>query len=102
MPGYDQAPVIVDAGCGRSFEVPDVPWTWDVNTEQRDDGEYVVERHLAVPCPYCGRNADMLSEPVEPYLFLHQGLSKRIRLTLSDPDVAEWVGSELAGVQVND
>lgn len=91
MPGYDLVPVFVDDGCGYQFEIPNQPWLWDVNTETRDDGsEYVVERHLGVMCPRCGRRADFLTEPVDdPYEFGHQGMSKKERAALSDPVLAE-------------
>lgn len=90
MPGYDLAPVIVPAGCGYQFEIPDEPWRWDVNTVLAGERELVVERHLAVPCPRCGGTADFLSVPIaDPYEFLHQGMSKRERLILSDPALGE-------------
>lgn len=91
MPGYDAAPVIVDAGCGYEFEIPDEPWVWDVNTDERADGEWVIERHLSVVCPRCGVIADHLSVPVEPYLFTEQGLDKRERLILNNPEIQEML-----------
>jgi hypothetical protein len=60
-PGGDGTPILVDSGCGRDFEVSDSRAGWDVNLDA--DGR-VVERHSALMCPYCGRIADHLSEPV--------------------------------------
>lgn len=93
MVGYDEAPILVDGSprCGNVFEIPDEPWLWDVNTETRDDGtEWVIERHLSVPCPKCGSIADFFTEPLDtPYLFEHADLSKRERALLTDPTVME-------------
>lgn len=91
MLGYDNAPVLVSYGCGFSFEV-DVPsWRWDVNTVVDGNGsELVVERHVSVMCPRCGRQADFLTESVDvPYVFEHQGMSKSERAALSDPALVE-------------
>lgn len=72
-PGGDGTPIIVDPGCGAVFEIPDGRWGWDVNTisdERFTDAAgvaipVVVERHLAMACPSCGRLSDHLSEPVD-------------------------------------
>jgi hypothetical protein len=67
MPGYGGLPVIVDAGCGHAFEVPNSRVGWDVNTEIGDDGiERVIETHRAYLCPACGRLADHVIDPIEP------------------------------------
>lgn len=101
IPGGDGAPIIVDAGCGRDFRIDYEPWAWDVNTEIQNGLEVVVERHLAVSCPTCGRTADYLSEIVEnPYEFSYQGLSKSQRLLLSDPEMIDWLGEPPAGVNL--
>lgn len=80
---YDSAPILVDKGCGRKFEVPDLESLWDLNTETREDGaEWVTERHYSALCPHCGSTADHFSEPMKPYL--HNGLGKegRVRAAL--------------------
>jgi hypothetical protein len=61
----EEVPVAtVEAGCGTTFTIPDDEVVWDVNTEVIDGVEYVVEQHLAPPCPKCGRTADLISKPL--------------------------------------
>jgi hypothetical protein len=94
IPAHDGLPLIVDGGCGRTFRIPDEPWRWDVNTELRNGVEHVVERHLAVMCPYCGVGADRFSKAVDAYPFEYQGvdlqdLDRRERQILSNPELQD-------------
>lgn len=93
-PGGDDAPVLVEAGCGHVFDFGLDVRLWDCNTDA--DGLYVIERHVAAKCPKCGRTADYLSEPVEAEPLRYVDKSERARAVMlehvlrEDPDVAKW------------
>jgi hypothetical protein len=90
IPGGDGAPIIIPAGCGKKFAIPNEPWFWDVNTAMKGGHEVVVERHLSVGCPHCGAVADHVTQAVDdPFPFLHQGMSSYERRVLSDPELLD-------------
>lgn len=41
--------------CKAEFGKPEDVSTWDVRTEVRDGVEVIVERHVEVACPACGK-----------------------------------------------
>lgn len=95
--GFDGLPYIIDAGCGRTFDFELDPRLWDVNTAEVDGLHVIVERHVVPKCPWCGKSADLLSEPVvgdEPLVFTDRlERAKAVmydRVLRDEPELAEW------------
>lgn len=102
VPGSDGTPTIVPEGCGHDFDFELDPRLWDVNTSELNGEHYIIERHVAVVCPYCGTTADHLSVPVdtvEPLLYVDKRERARAvaleRILREDPDVAKWPADRL-------